>query len=119
MLILSKKCVYGPFFFEGATVNGEAYLDMLENCLMDQLHEDESEDFIFQQDEALPYWSLTVRQYLNTTLPDRWIGRSGRTGRVLLRWPPRFPDLIPCDFYLWGYKKDWCTYLPLPETWMT
>ena len=27
---MSKKAVYGPFFFEGATINGETYLDMLE-----------------------------------------------------------------------------------------
>ena len=27
--------VYGPFFFEGATVNSEAYLAMLQNWLMD------------------------------------------------------------------------------------
>ena len=21
-------------------------------------------------------------------------------------WPPRSPDLNPCDFFLWGYLKD-------------
>ena len=21
-------------------------------------------------------------------------------------WPPRSPDLTPCDFYLWGYTKE-------------
>ena len=24
----------------------------------------------------------------------------------LLFWPPRSPDLTPCDFFLWGYVKD-------------
>ncbi|GBN23572.1 hypothetical protein AVEN_144157-1 [Araneus ventricosus] len=24
----------------------------------------------------------------------------------LLPWPPRSPDLTPCDFFLWGYVKD-------------
>ena len=24
----------------------------------------------------------------------------------LLLWPPRSPDLTPCDFFLWGYVKD-------------
>ena len=28
---ISKKRVCGPFFFEGTTVNSEAYLDMLQN----------------------------------------------------------------------------------------
>ena len=23
-----------------------------------------------------------------------------------LLWPPRLPDLTPCDFFLWGYVKD-------------
>ena len=22
------------------------------------------------------------------------------------KWPPRSPDLTPCDFFLWGYLKD-------------
>ena len=30
---ISKKCVYGSFFFEGTTVNSEAYLAMLHFCL--------------------------------------------------------------------------------------
>ena len=24
----------------------------------------------------------------------------------LLLWPPRSPDLTPCDVFLWGYVKD-------------
>ena len=27
-------------------------------------------------------------------------------------WPPRSPDLTPCDFFLWGFVKD--TVPPLP-----
>ena len=30
----------------------------------------------------------------------------------LLLWPPRSPDLTPCDFLLWGYVKD-NAYKPL------
>ena len=30
-------------------------------------------------------------------------------------WPPRSPDLNPCDFFLWGYLKA-RVYNPLPET---
>ena len=39
-----------------------------------------------------------VRTYLNHTLPLRWIGRSGQDDLVLNSWPPRSPDLTPCDF---------------------
>ena len=47
---ISKKRVYGPFFFEGTTVNSEAYLDMLQNWLMKFLFDGEQADFIFRQD---------------------------------------------------------------------
>lgn len=112
---MSKKAVYGPFFFERATVNGETYLDMLENWLMDKLSEKESGDFIFQQDGAPPHWSLRVRQFLNTTLPDRWIGRSGQNDHDLMSWPPRSPDLTPCDFFLWGFVKGLVYVPPIPR----
>ena len=52
---ISKKCVYGPFFFEGTTVNSEAYLAMLQNCLVELLFEGERADFIFQKDGAPPH----------------------------------------------------------------
>ena len=25
---------------------------------------------------------------------------------TLMHWPPRFPDLSPYDFFLWGFVKD-------------
>ena len=33
----------------------------------------------------------------------------------LLLWPPRSPDLTPCDFFLWGYVKDNAYKPPLPQ----
>jgi hypothetical protein len=41
-----------------------------------------------------------VQGYLNRNLPQRWIGRTGREVDALMRWPPRSPDLTPCDFFL-------------------
>ena len=61
---------------------------------------------------APPHWSLRVRQFLNTTLPDRWIGWSERDDRILMPWPPRSPDLTPCDFFLCGFVKG-LVYVPL------
>ena len=57
--------------------------------------------FIFQQDGAPPHWGLKVCQFLNETFPDRWIGRDGP-----IPLPPRFPDITPLNFFLWGYVKD-------------
>ena len=34
---VSKQTVYGPFIFEGQTVTGRRYLEMLTNCLIPQL----------------------------------------------------------------------------------
>jgi hypothetical protein len=42
--------------------------------------------------------SRGVRNVLNNTYHDRWIGRGGLTA-----WPPRSPDLNPLDFRLWGH----------------
>ena len=42
---MSKKAVYRPFFFEGATVNDETYLNMPEKWLMHNLSEEESDDY--------------------------------------------------------------------------
>jgi len=30
---------------------------------------------------------------------------------VLQFWPPRSPDLTPCDFFLWGFVKE-AAYVP-------
>jgi hypothetical protein len=30
-------------------------------------------------------------------------------------WPPRSPDLTPCDFFFWGYVNDKVFVPPLPQ----
>ena len=37
---------------------------------------------------------------------DRWIGHHVPDDRAYLQWPPRSPDLITCNFFLWGFVKD-------------
>jgi len=59
-----------------------------------------SNDYIFQQDGSPAHYK-DVRGYLNRNLPQRWIGRTGKDD-ALTRWPPRYPDLNPCDFFFWG-----------------
>lgn len=41
-----------------------------------------------------------MKNYLNDTLPNHWIGRGGE-----IQWPPRSPDLNPMDFFVWPYLK--------------
>jgi hypothetical protein len=42
----------------------------------------------------------------NATLPNRWTVRPGAADEEWMMWPPRSPDLTPCDFFLWGYVKE-------------
>ncbi|GFX73931.1 DUF4817 domain-containing protein [Trichonephila clavipes] len=72
-------------------------------------------DFILQQDGASPHWNKNVREFLNKRLPHRWIGRTGSQDLTYLHWPPRSPDLAPCDFFLWGFVKDKVFMRPLPQ----
>ena len=51
---------------------------------------------------------------LNRVLQQRWIGRAAKGDNHLLSWPPRSPDLTPCDFFLWGFVKDRVYVSPLP-----
>jgi hypothetical protein len=110
---VSSCKVYGPFFFAELTVTGINYLDMLQLCLVPQLQED-SEDFIFQQHGAPPYFHFDVRAHLNVNLPGRWIGRTSHNESPLLPWPPQSPELN-CNFFLWGYIKDRVYVRPTPR----
>ena len=47
-------------------------------------------------------------------MPQRWIGRFGEEEVALMRWPPRSPDLRPCDFFLWEFVKDTVFVPPVP-----
>ena len=55
---------------------------------------------IFHQDGAPAHYSRKVGAFLHEQLSDRWTGRRGP-----IEWAPRLPDLIPRDFFLWGYIK--------------
>ena len=97
---LMHNQIIGPFIFAESTITANIYLDMLKHYVVPQLEEFQPR-VVFQQDGAPPHWSLIVRDFLNETFPNRWIGRNGPTP-----WPPRSPDITPLDFFLWGYVKD-------------
>jgi len=54
----------------------------------------------FQHDGAPPYYTRRVREFLNESFRNRWLGRGGP-----IPWPSRSPDLKPLDHYLWGHMK--------------
>ena len=71
--------------------------------------------FIFQHDGSPANFHCEVRQYLNTVLPGRWRGRASGNNQPLMLWPPRFPNIRPCDFFLREYVKDRVFLPPLPR----
>ena len=113
---ISRRRVFGPFFFAEDTVTGRVYLNMLENWLMPQLADEEVQGYIYQQDGTPPHWHKEVRAYLNEHLPVRWVGRATATDNTFCTWPPRSPDLTVRDFFLWGFVKDNVYNQPLPKT---
>lgn len=96
--------ILGPFIFEG-TLNGNLYLQFLQNDLENMLDNLDLESRRnlqwFQHDGAPPHNFGQVRNYLNETFPDAWVGRNGP-----VLWPPRSPDLSVLDFFLWGAVKN-------------
>jgi hypothetical protein len=77
---------------------------MLENFLLPKLEEygeeHTLEDFWFQQDEATAHTARSSLAILKEIFPGRMVCLHGA-----VMWPPRSPDLSPCDFFLWGYLK--------------
>ena len=54
------------------------------------------------QDGASPHIDRRVKQLLRQHFTD-----AGVISRHFpLTWPPRSPDITPCDFWLWGFLKD-------------
>ncbi|GBM47010.1 hypothetical protein AVEN_152789-1 [Araneus ventricosus] len=67
-------------------VTSNIYLDMLQLYAVSQF----PEGVIFQQDGAPPHYGNIVREFLDTTFPQRWIGRC-----AVMAWQPRSPDITP------------------------
>lgn len=94
--------ILGPYFIEGHLTGG-SYLDMLRGVIADFLDDvplTYLQNLYYHHDGAPPHYARDVRAYLASEYGDRWIGRGGP-----VPWPPRSPDLTPCDFFLWGEIK--------------
>ena len=104
---ISSVRVFGLYFFE-STVNSTNYLEMIRTFFIPRVKKSRDyEKSYFQQDEATAHTATTVQTYLTDRFGTRFIDKT--------KWPPRSPDLNPCDFFLWGYLKQ-RVYNPLPKT---
>ena len=103
---ISAEKIYGPYFFS-ESVNQYNYLSMLKNYFWPKLiRTKESNLYYFQQDGATPHTANNVQTWLTTKFGSKFVNKK--------MWPPRSPDLNPCDYYLWGYLKS-KVYNPLPK----
>jgi len=66
---------------------GTSYLEMLQTWLFPRLQEDESEDFIMQQDGDPLHFCLDIRHWLKDVLPHRRIGRGAHEDLMFCPWP--------------------------------
>lgn len=98
--ILKNKIV-GPIFIDG-NLNSATYLNLLQNEIADKLGDIAGDDEIWFHHDGCPAHNATeVKNYLHLTFPNKWIGRGGE-----ILWPPRSPDLNPCDYFLWPFLKN-------------
>ncbi|GFU71866.1 uncharacterized protein TNCV_1628071 [Trichonephila clavipes] len=107
----SASFILGPYFFEelGAgglvtcSITGQRYASLLRNKIITDLQARQClSRIIFMQDGAPPHITRCVTDVLKHHFPEeRVISRQFRH-----LWPPRSPDLNPCDFWLWGHLKQ-------------
>ena len=84
--------IYGPYFFE-TTVNQHTYIDMLKTFFWPKhLRTADYKKYYFQQDGATAHTATMVQDWLKSKIGDKFIDKK--------KWPPRSPDLNPCDYYL-------------------
>lgn len=97
---VGEKTVIGPYFFEEngvtVTVNSERYLAMLNDFFLPQLRRKRIplRHVWFQQDGATCHTANASMTFLRQKFNGRLISRRGD-----VPWPPRSPDLSPCDFF--------------------
>jgi len=99
--VLGNKLI-GPLVFDN-NLTGNTYETLLRNELPGLLEDIPlmiRSQIYFQHDGAPPHYTRHVRDYLNESFPNRWLGHGGPVA-----WPLRSPDLTPLDYYLWGHMK--------------
>ena len=101
--------ILGPHFFD-ANVNGEIYVNMIDAQVVPEM------DLIYDRDifgdvrygENIWWFQDGAPCHQRRIVTDRIEELFGNQVVALnhgIEWPPRSPDLTPCDFFLWGYLK--------------
>lgn len=106
----TSNFILPPAFLEqGQTVNAERYLAILRDHMLPNLPR-RNKNIVFMQDGAPPHIANPVKDFLRNQFGDDIISR-----HFPHAWPPRSPDLNPCDYFLWGCLKH-RVFLRQPRT---
>ena len=116
MGLVGNGVIIGPLFFD-RNVNGQSYIRMLDNDVVPYLkqHFQRQLQGVFTrlwwaQDGAPAHRLRAVTDRLTALFGDRVIALNRPT-----EWPPKSPDLTPCDFFLWGYLKNKVYEMPVRD----
>lgn len=109
---VSKNFSVLPFFFD-ESVTGQRYLSMLNNHLLPSLRRNRKlRSCVFMHDGAPAHIFRDVKDFLLQHFGnDRVISR-----HFPQFWPPRSPDLNPCDYWLWGHLQAAVYHRDAPNT---
>ncbi|KAJ4441976.1 hypothetical protein ANN_11840 [Periplaneta americana] len=105
---ISNHGIISPIFFE-ETVNQVRYKIMLKSSFIAHLMAKDlpMETQWFMQDGARPHTANTVLDYLHEMFDLRVMShRFPEQHGCDKMWPPRSPDINPCDFFLWRFLKE-------------
>ena len=108
MGLCGNGSVLGPFYFDG-TVTGASYLQLLNEKVFPQLIAEFGDQFNngsfsrlwWAQDGAPGHTAVNISEWMTEFFQHKIIALHHPQ-----EWPPRSPDLTPCDFFLWGYLKS-------------
>ena len=107
--VCGNGSVIGPYFFE-ENINGVVYLAMINGNLVEDMNVLFEYDIFghvrfpncwWFQDGAPCHRVRAVTDRLRELFGNQTVALNHRR-----EWPPRSPDLTPCDFFLWGYIKS-------------
>ena len=102
-----EDTVIGPYFIEG-TQTGEKYANFINNdlpALLYSVNTNWKNQLWFMQDGHPAHTS-----HLGLAAIKNQFGNKLISNKTTYEWPPRSPDLTPCDFFLWGYIKEVSIY---------
>ncbi|GFW78254.1 uncharacterized protein TNCV_137231 [Trichonephila clavipes] len=85
------------------SITGQRYASLLRNKIIPDLQARQCHSrIIFIQDGAPPH----IKRYVTDVPKHHFTEERVISHQFRHLWPPRSPDLNPCDFWLWGHLKQ-------------